>query len=142
MLKIRGDEWRIFLLHTLADYSIVIVSISMEGMARMAKQTKKNPERSFKYEKVLLADLKHGREGKHHDLMDGIFDEIATLEVGSALKIPLSGVDGVTLANLRSAVHRKAASKKFEVETVADRDNFYVWKRNGNGSNGDHSSEN
>ncbi len=103
---------------------------------RMAKQAKKNPERTFKYEKVLLTELKHGREGKHHDLMDGIFDELETLEPGSALKIPLSSVTGVTLANLRSAVHRKATSVKFEVETVADRDNFYVWKRNG--SKGEH----
>lgn len=111
----------------------------------MAKQTKKNLERTLKYEKVLLIDLKHGREGKHHDLMDGIFDELELLEAGSALKIPLSTVGDVSLANLRSAVHRKASSKQFEVETVADRDNFYVWKRNvsnGNGSNGDHSRKN
>jgi hypothetical protein len=114
----------------------------MEGMARMAKQTRKDSERTLKYEKVLLVNLRHGREGKHHDLMEGIFDEIETLEVGSALKIPLSSVDGVTLANLRSAVHRKAASKKLEVETVADRENFYVWKRNGQGSQGDHASKN
>jgi len=111
----------------------------------MSKQTKKNPERTPQYEKVLLVDLKHGREGKHHDLMDGIFDELEVLESGSALKIPLSSVGDVSLANLRSAVHRKASSKQLEVETVADRDNFYVWKRNGsngNGSNCDPSRKN
>lgn len=51
-----------------------------------------------------------------------------TLQAGSALEIPLADVGGIGLANLRSAVHRAAASNGMEIETVADDGKFYVWK--------------
>jgi len=37
-------------------------------------------------------------------------------------------VDGITLANLRSAVHRASASRGLGIETLSDDDNFYIWK--------------
>jgi hypothetical protein len=80
-----------------------------------------------KYRQVQISGLKTGRRGKHHSLVEGIVQELLTLQPGSALEIPLSDVGGVGLANLRSAVHR-AASNHINIETVADNDNFYVWK--------------
>jgi hypothetical protein len=80
-----------------------------------------------KYRQVEIADLKTGRRGKHHDLVQGIVQELATLQPGSALEIPLDETGGVSLANLRSAVHRAASSRGLEIETVADEGNFYVW---------------
>jgi hypothetical protein len=47
---------------------------------------------------------------------------------GSALEIPLAEVDGIGLANLRSAVHRASISAGVDIETLADEKNFYVWK--------------
>jgi hypothetical protein len=82
----------------------------------------------FKYRQVERAGLKTGRRGKHHDLVEGIVEELATLRSGSALEIPLDGVGGIGLANLRSAVHRAATSRGLQIETVADEGNFYVWK--------------
>jgi hypothetical protein len=76
---------------------------------------------------VEIANLKTGRRGKHHDLVEGIVQELATVQPGSALEIPLADVGGVGLANLRSAVHRAASSRGLEIETVADEGNFYVW---------------
>jgi len=35
----------------------------------------------------------------------------------------------VTLADLRSAVHRATVAKKLDVETSSDSENFYIWKR-------------
>ena len=64
---------------------------------------------------------------KHHTLVEGIVQELATLKPGSALEIPLADVGGVGLANLRSAVHRAAASSGLNIETVADNGKFYVW---------------
>ncbi len=83
-----------------------------------------------KYRKVEIASLKSGRHGKHHDLVEGIVQELVTLQAGSALEIPLANVGGVGLANLRSAVHRAAASNNLNIETLADAGNFYVWKAN------------
>jgi hypothetical protein len=81
-----------------------------------------------KYRQVDISGLKSGRQGKHHDLVKGIVQELITLQPGSALEIPLADVGGVGLANLRSAVHRAASSKNLNIETVADEGKFYVWK--------------
>ncbi len=80
-----------------------------------------------KYRQVEITSLKTGRHGKHHDLVQGIVQELTMLRPGSALEIPLADVGGVGLANLRSAVHRAAASNGLNIETVADDGKFYVW---------------
>jgi hypothetical protein len=79
------------------------------------------------YRSVKVASLGTGRRGKHHDLMEGIIRELKMLEEGSALEIPLSNVDGVELANLRSAVHRAATLEGVNIQTKADKKNLYVW---------------
>jgi hypothetical protein len=95
----------------------------------MAKEnggrTQKNPP---KYDRVVLADIRRTRRGKHHDLLGGIFQDLESLPEGSAMKIPLSEVDGATLANLRSAVHRASTARGLGVETLSDDENFYIWK--------------
>jgi hypothetical protein len=94
------------------------------------ESNKRKPLPVSKYRQVEITDLKTGRRGKHHDLVEGIVQELATLQEGSALEIPLADVGGVGLANLRSAVHRAATSRGLQIETVADEGNFYVWKAN------------
>ena len=79
------------------------------------------------YRSVKISSLGSRRRGKHHDLMDGILQELKLLESGSALEIPLSGVGGVELADLRSAVHRAAAAINLAIQTQSDEKNFYVW---------------
>ena len=80
-----------------------------------------------RYRSVEVASLGTGRRGKHHDLMEGIMRELKMLKEGSALEIPLSKVDGVELANLRSAVHRAATDDGVNIQTKADEKNLYVW---------------
>jgi hypothetical protein len=81
-----------------------------------------------KYRRVEVSALDRGRRGKHHELVEGILKELQMAEPGSALEIPLSDVGGIGLANLRSAVHRGASSAGLTIETLADENNFYVWK--------------
>jgi hypothetical protein len=81
-----------------------------------------------KYERVVVANLRKGRRGKHHDLVHGIFQDLESLPPGSAIKIPLTEVNGTTLANLRSAVHRASSTRGQEIETLSDNENFYIWK--------------
>ena len=95
----------------------------------MAKETGSKSQKSpLKYDRVILADIRRTRRGKHHDLLGGIFQDLESLPEGSAIKIPLTDVDGTTLANLRSAVHRASTSKGLGIETLSDEENFYIWK--------------
>ena len=94
----------------------------------MAKKASMNGA-SPRYERVLISGVKGHRRGKHHDLIGGIVEDLETLPSGSAIKVPLDVTDGVTLANLRSALHRAAANLKLELETSSDNGNFYIWKK-------------
>jgi hypothetical protein len=95
----------------------------------MAKESSgRDPKRPHKYERVNLVDIRRTRRGKHHDLMGGIFQDLESLPVGSAIKIPFAKIDGTTLANLRSAVHRASTSRDLGIETVSDEENLYIWK--------------
>jgi hypothetical protein len=94
----------------------------------MNKDNVKNQKPALNYDRVVLANLRRNRRGKHHDLIQGVFQDLETLPTGSAIKIPLTQVDGITLANLRSAVHRASSSRGLEIETLSDEANFYIWK--------------
>jgi hypothetical protein len=95
----------------------------------MPKKTNAKPQNNpSKYERVILADIRRSRRGKHRDLMAGIFQDLETLPTGSAIKVPLGEVNGTTLANLRSAVHRMSATKNLKIETLSDDTSFYIWK--------------
>jgi hypothetical protein len=95
----------------------------------MAKEQKTKTMRPDpKYRRVEVADLDRGRRGKHHDLVEGILQELDQAAPGSAIEIPLADVGGIGLPNLRSAVHRASSSRGLAIETLADAKNFYVWK--------------
>jgi hypothetical protein len=94
----------------------------------MAKESGKTQRLPAKYDQVVLADIRRGRRGKHHDLIGGIFQDLVLLPEGSAIKIPLDEVDGTTLANLRSAVHRASTARGMGIETLSDDQNFYIWR--------------
>ena len=94
----------------------------------MPKDTTKKQTPDLNYARITLASIPRNRHGKHHGLIQGIFQDLETLPEGSAIKIPLAKVDGVTVANLRSAVHRASTSKGLAIETLSDDTNFYIWK--------------
>ena len=92
------------------------------------EQKKKAATPVLKYNRVEISSLSQARRGKHHELVQGILRELNSLQSGSALEIPLAGVGGIGLANLRSAVHRIAVLEGLSIETQANEENFYVWK--------------
>jgi hypothetical protein len=95
----------------------------------MPKEPKnKGLQPPLKYRRVEISGLRRNRRGKHHDLVEGIVHELEMLQPGAALEIPLDDVGGIGLPNLRSAVHRATASKGLAIETLADKENFYVWR--------------
>lgn len=86
------------------------------------------PQRS-KFERVSLRELRQGRKGKHHTLITEILGEIDDLSDGQALKIPLTRIKGVPVANLRSSISRATKTRDIKIATYSDAQNFYVWKR-------------
>lgn len=103
----------------MAKYSRVMGSEAMKNKITVP---------DLKYRQVEVSAIKRGRRGKHHELVQGILEELRTLSTGAAMEIPLADVGGIGLANLRSAVHRVAAADGVLIETVADEKNLYVWK--------------
>lgn len=96
----------------------------------MAKNPKaEGKSADTKYRHVKVDSLNKRRRGKHYDLVQGIVQELGTLPPGSAMQIPLADVGGIGLANLRAAVHRASATHGLEIETLADEENFYVWRK-------------
>ncbi len=79
------------------------------------------------YRSVRVASLGSRRRGKHHDLTEGILRELKMLKEGMALEIPLAKVEGVEIANLRSAIHRAAEAVSVNIQTQSDEKNLYVW---------------
>jgi hypothetical protein len=95
----------------------------------MAKEEKSKFSRpAGKYRRVEISGLDRGRRGRHFELVHGIINELQSVEAGLALEIPLDDVNGVGVANLRSAVHRGANTAGLAIETLADEKHFYVWR--------------
>jgi len=82
-----------------------------------------------KYGSISLSELRQGRLGKHHELVENILKQLQALPEGQAIKIPLDSVNGLSKANLRSAIVRAASSRAMHVSTYSDSDDFYVWNR-------------
>jgi hypothetical protein len=83
----------------------------------------------LKYERIPLAELKQSRRGKHRGVVDAIVGELDDLGDAEAMRIPLSSVDGVSLANLRSAVSRATKSRGVKIATFSDGHSLFLWKK-------------
>ena len=82
---------------------------------------------SMKFESVLQVDVPKGRDGKHKEIVTQLLDDIARLDPGSALKIPLAQLPD-TKENIRSALSRAARQAKINLATSSSDEFLYVWK--------------
>jgi hypothetical protein len=82
---------------------------------------------SMRFASVLQADVPKGRDGKHKQIITQLLSDIAQLELGSALKIPLSELPD-TKENIRSALSRAASQKHIGISTSSNDDFLFVWK--------------
>ena len=79
----------------------------------------------MKFESVLQVDIPTGRNGKHREIVSQLLNDIALLEVGSALKVPLSELPD-TKENIRSALNRATRERGLSVATSSDEDHLYI----------------
>jgi hypothetical protein len=85
-------------------------------------------KRAAKYDTVDLAKLRRSRRGKHHEMTQGILNDLAVLPKGKAMKIPLASANGVSIVNLRAAIVRATSSQKLRVNTYTDGESLFIWK--------------
>jgi hypothetical protein len=81
----------------------------------------------MRFKSMLQADVPKGRDGKHKLIITQLLSDIAQLEVGSALKVPLSELPD-TKENIRSALSRAASQHQLAISTSSDEEFLYVWK--------------
>jgi hypothetical protein len=80
------------------------------------------------YTAVNRSDVPQGRKGKHRKVVADILADLAKLNAQQAVKIPLSGLNGEKMQNLRSALNRVTREKNIPVVTSSDDKYLYVWR--------------
>ena len=73
-----------------------------------------------------MGNVPHGRNGKHKTIVEQLLSDLAQLDAGHALKIPLEELPD-TKANIRSALNRATRKAGRTVSTAVDSDFLYVW---------------
>jgi len=93
----------------------------------MATNGKEQTVVPMRFESMLQADVPKGRDGKHRRIVEALLSDIDQLEIGSALKIPLSELPD-TKENIRSALNRATRQREIEIATSSDDEFLYVWR--------------
>jgi hypothetical protein len=82
------------------------------------------------YKTLSLADVPHGRSGKHRAIVTRILKELNDLKVDSALKVPLASLLD-SAENVRSALNRAARKSGRKIATAMDTEFLYIWNQSG-----------
>jgi hypothetical protein len=82
---------------------------------------------ALSFQSVLKVDVPKGRDGKHKKIITRLLSDIAGLQHGSALKIPLAQLPD-TKENIRAALSRAARQQDLRIATSSNEDFLYVWK--------------
>jgi hypothetical protein len=81
----------------------------------------------MKFQSILQVDVPKGRDGKHKNIIQQLLSDIARLDKGSALQIPLAELPD-TKENIRAALSRAARQKNLNLATSSNEKFLYVWK--------------
>jgi len=95
----------------------------------MKKNGNNGNAEALNFASVLQVDVPQGRHGKHRKLVTQILADLERATADTAVRIPLSGLDGQKMQNVRSALNRVTREKNMEVATAADAKYLYVWRK-------------
>ena len=82
---------------------------------------------ALSFQQVLQVDVPKGRDGKHKAIITRLLNDLAALNKGSALKIPLAQLPD-TKENIRSALNRATRERNIDIATSSDDEYLYIWK--------------
>jgi hypothetical protein len=89
-------------------------------MATRTKTVKMN------FKEMQQADVPHGRNGKHKDIVTKILSDLGQIDKGVALKVPLAQLTD-SKEQVRSALNRATRKNGHHVATASDDTFLYVW---------------
>ena len=78
------------------------------------------------FKTTVQADVPHGRNGRHKEIVSTILRDLDKLKDGAAIKVPLDGLES-TKERVRSALNRATRKAGLKVATAADADFLYIW---------------
>jgi hypothetical protein len=85
-------------------------------------------EQPLNFANRLIASIPTGRKGKHNMIVAKILADLDRLDMETAILVPLDGLDGEKMENVRSALNRATKQKNISVATSTDDKYFYVWR--------------
>jgi len=83
---------------------------------------------SLNFANRLIASIPTGRKGKHNVIVAKMLADLDRLDTKTAILVPLDGLDGEKMENVRSALNRATKQKNISVATSTDAKYFYVWR--------------
>lgn len=90
----------------------------------MASRTTNKP---MNFKSMAQADVPHGRNGRHKQIVSRILSDLDQIEKGMALRVPLAQLaDGK--AKVRSALNRATRKSGRTVATASDETYLYIWR--------------
>jgi hypothetical protein len=89
----------------------------------MAGRAKKGPTH---FKAMPQQDVPQGRNGKHKAIVTRILSDLEQVEMGVALKVPLSQL-AESKEKVRSALNRATRKRGMDVATASDDTFLYVW---------------
>jgi hypothetical protein len=89
----------------------------------MASRTRKV---SMNFKEMLQADVPHGRNGKHKEIVTKILSDLTQVQKGVAIKVPLAQLTE-SKEKVRSALNRATRKGARQVATASDDTFLYVW---------------
>ena len=87
-------------------------------------RSNKHPEMNFKVMRTV--DVPHGRNGKHKAIVTRILSDLAQIDPGVAIKVPLAQLTE-SKEKVRSALNRATRKSGSKVATASDDTFLYVW---------------
>ena len=81
------------------------------------------------FKTMIQADVPQGRNGKHKLIVSTVLKDLARLNDGVAIKVPLAEL-AASKENIRSAINRATRKAGVKVATATDDTFLYIWNVN------------
>jgi DNA helicase TIP49 (TBP-interacting protein) len=81
---------------------------------------------AMNYKTTTQANVPHGRNGKHKEVVTQILSDLDQLKNGDALKVPIEGL-AQSKEKVRSALNRATRKLGRNVATASDDEFLYIW---------------